>query len=177
MTIKMIKDPIHGFIEFEGDSENNLKDMLSDPFVQRLRRVKQLGFSDNIFPSATHSRFAHSLGVYAIAKKMLSIVEPNAHQGKWSNDGQACLAAALLHDVGHGMFSHAFEKAMALFFERNPNLINSNLKLQDAVKHEKISSRIILESSVKEHLINLDGVDLPNRVASLDFSRGIKESG
>jgi len=107
MASKMIKDPIHGFIEFDGDAELELKNMLSDPFFQRLRRVKQFGFSDYVFPSATHSRFAHSLGVYSVAKRMLSIVEPDARQGNWSREGQACLAAALLHDVGHGIFSHA----------------------------------------------------------------------
>ena len=86
MMRKMIKDPIHGFIEFEGTAEIELKNMLSDPFFQRLRRVKQLGFSDYVFPSATHSRFAHSLGVYAVAKRMLSIVEPNSRNGNWSRD-------------------------------------------------------------------------------------------
>lgn len=105
---KVIKDPIHGFIDFNGVRENELKNLLSDPFFQRLRRVKQLGFSDYVFPSAAHSRFAHSLGVYKIAKRMLTIIEPEGSRGRWSPKAEACLAAALLHDVGHGMFSHAF---------------------------------------------------------------------
>lgn len=89
MTTKMIKDPIHGSIEFEGQAELELKSMLSNPFFQRLRRVKQLGFSDHVFPSATHSRFAHSLGVYAVAKRLLAIVEPDVKRGEWSQQGQA----------------------------------------------------------------------------------------
>lgn len=95
MTAKMIKDPIHGSIEFEGEFELELKDLLSDPFFQRLRRVKQLGFSDHVFPSATHSRFAHSLGVYTVAKRLLSVVEPDGTEGNWTPKGQTCLADLL----------------------------------------------------------------------------------
>lgn len=167
MTTKYIKDSIHGFIEFEGEGENALKDLLSNPFLQRLRRVKQLGFSDYVFPSATHSRFAHSLGVYSISKRMLSIIEPDARKGNWSNEGQACLAAALLHDVGHGMFSHAFENAMNFFLERNPIHGKVFPGLKDAVNHEKVSRKIITASSIGEALVSLGGQDFPKLVADM----------
>ncbi|WP_434622608.1 HD domain-containing protein [Tabrizicola sp. M-4] len=163
----MIKDPIHGFIEFEGLAELELKDMLSDPFFQRLRRVKQLGFSDYVFPSATHSRFAHSLGVYSVARRMLSVVEPDARNGNWSEKGQACLAAALLHDVGHGMFSHAFEKAMEFYFERNPEQRTESPGLLDAVHHEKVSPKIITQSSIAASLTKLGGEGFPQLVADM----------
>ncbi|MBS9721498.1 HD domain-containing protein [Tianweitania sp. BSSL-BM11] len=162
---KMIKDPIHGSIEFEGDAELQLKSMLADPFFQRLRRVKQLGFSDYVFPSATHSRFAHSLGVYSVAKRMLSVVEPASNGGDWEPKGQACLAAALLHDVGHGMFSHAFEKAMELFSERNP--VHKDGPLQAAVNHEKVSRRIITETNIGQSLTKMGGSDFPALVANM----------
>lgn len=165
MTTKMIKDPIHGSIEFEGHAELSLKNMLSDPYFQRLRRVKQLGFSDYVFPSATHSRFAHSLGVYAVAKRLLSIVEPEGKKGEWSAQGQACLAAALLHDVGHGMFSHAFENAMKLYVARNPQ--SEGCPLVDAVDHEKISPRIIKDSSISHALENMGGAGFPAMVANM----------
>lgn len=167
MTSKMIKDPIHGFIEFEGAAELELKSMLSDPFFQRLRRVKQLGFSDYVFPSATHSRFAHSLGVYSVAKRMLSVVEPGTRQGDWSREGQACLAAALLHDVGHGMFSHAFEKAMEFYFERNPDDRATRPELSNAVNHEKVSEKIITQSSIANTLSHLGGKDFPKIVSDM----------
>lgn len=167
VSIKMIKDPIHGFVEFEGEIEHHLKDLLSDPFFQRLRRVKQLGFSDYVFPSAAHSRFSHSLGVYAVAKRMLPIVERDASNGKWSEKGRDCLAAALLHDVGHGMFSHAFEKAMKFFFERNPHLEEECPGLRDAVDHEKVSPKIIEDSSIGEHLNRLGGDSCASSVASM----------
>ena len=170
----MIKDPIHGFIEFEGEYELGLKDMLSDPFFQRLRRVKQLGFSDYVFPSATHSRFAHSLGVYSVAKQMLSIVEPDVQHGNWSQEGKACLAGALLHDVGHGMFSHAFEKAVEFYFERNPDQESSRGELKDAVDHEKVSLKIITQSSIAKVLSQLGGEDFPKLVGEM-LSKSRKE--
>lgn len=163
--IKMIKDPIHGSIEFEGKAELQLKSMLADPFFQRLRRVKQLGFADYVFPSATHSRFAHSLGVYSVTKRLLSVVEPEARKGDWTLKGQACLAAALLHDIGHGMFSHAFESAMELFVERNPQLEDSNLKA--AVNHEKVGPRIITGSTIAHTLTDIGGPDFPGMVANM----------
>lgn len=165
MNTKMIKDPIHGSIEFEGEAELHLKSMLADPFFQRLRRVKQLGFSDYVFPSATHSRFAHSLGVYSVAKRMLSVVEPNVRNGDWSLKGRACLAAALLHDIGHGMFSHAFEKAMELFVERNPQPQNS--ALQAAVNHERVSPQIVTGSSIARALVEMGGAEFPAMVAGM----------
>ncbi|RVU35996.1 HD domain-containing protein [Hwanghaeella grinnelliae] len=165
MKTKMIKDPIHGSIEFEGQFELELKNMLSNPYFQRLRRVKQLGFSDHVFPSATHSRFAHSLGVYAVAKRLLAIVEPDVKRGEWSQQGKACLAAALLHDIGHGMFSHAFEKAMGLYAIRNPGLKDS--PLMAAVDHEKVSPQIIIDSSIGCALEKMGGVGFPKMVANM----------
>lgn len=161
----MIKDPIHGAIEFEGDFENPLKDMLSDQFFQRLRRVKQLGFSDFVFPSATHSRFAHSLGVYAVAKRMLRVVEPDVRNGEWSEKGQACLAAALLHDVGHGMFSHAFENA-AKSYHAGSNSVSSE-GLKEAADHEKVTSRILTSSSIRDKLTGIGGAGFPQAVADM----------
>jgi len=170
MMIKVIKDPIHGFIEFEGDFENGLRQLLDDRFFLRLRKVKQLGFSDHIFPSATHTRFSHSLGVYWVARRMLAIVEPNAGPDGWSEKGKACLAAALLHDVGHGMFSHAFEGAMKNFLKEATLPDEKDSALRAAVNHEKISERIIMESSVADTLRNIGGDDFPKLVS--DIVRG-----
>jgi len=165
MTTKMIKDPIHGSIEFEGHAELELKSMLSDPYFQRLRRVKQLGFADFVFPSATHSRFGHSLGVYAVAKRLLSVVEPEVRKGDWSEKGRACLAAALLHDIGHGMFSHAFENAMEMYAARNG--LAEDSPLAAAVDHERISPRIIKESSIARALEKMGGKSFPGAVADM----------
>ncbi|MBZ8133827.1 HD domain-containing protein [Afifella sp. IM 167] len=107
-----IRDPLHNLIEFdEGDPfERMLWRVVKTAPFQRLRRIRQLGFSDLVYPGATHSRFAHSLGVFHTARKLMSIVEryvPNEPNERVN--AQAALAAALVHDVGHGPFSHAFE--------------------------------------------------------------------
>jgi len=163
-TSKTIKDPIHGAVKFEGAAELELKNLLSDPYFQRLRRVKQLGFSDHVFPSATHSRFAHSLGVYGVAKRLLSVVEPKGRGDDWSRKGKACLAAALLHDVGHGMFSHAFEHAMEKFIETHPEV---GEQFKDAVNHEKLSRRIVTETSVARVLKRIGGDGFAEEVAAM----------
>jgi HD superfamily phosphohydrolase len=167
MEIKTIKDPIHGFIHFEGEFENKLRKILDDPFFLRLRKVKQLGFSDHIFPSATHTRFSHSLGVYAVARRMLKVVDKPKGPGEWSEKGKACLAAALLHDVGHGMFSHAFENAMKDFVSSAD--LNSEKKeaLSIAVNHEKVSARIIQESSISVLLREIGGAGFPKLVSDM----------
>ncbi|MFB6109913.1 MAG: HD domain-containing protein [Halodesulfurarchaeum sp.] len=94
-----IKDSVHDHIEVEGVAAA----LLDTPLVQRLRRVSQLGTASLVYPSANHTRFEHSLGVYELATRALD------HLGIRGRDARAVRAAALLHDVGHGPFSHALE--------------------------------------------------------------------
>ena len=108
---------------------------------QRLRRVKQLGFSELVYPGATHSRFAHSVGVFHTARRLMKIVERHLQEAKRWRETEAlhALAAALLHDVGHGPFSHAFEDVGERL----------NLPLAD---HERISDRLIREGEIADVL-------------------------
>jgi HD superfamily phosphohydrolase len=107
-----VRDPLHNLIEF--DEGNAFERMLwrvvkTAPF-QRLRRIRQLGFSDFVYPGATHSRFIHSLGVFHTARQLMRIVQRHVpDQPAEHIKAEAALAAALVHDVGHGPFSHAFE--------------------------------------------------------------------
>jgi uncharacterized protein len=84
--------------------------------LQRLRRIKQLGLSEFVFPSATHTRFVHSLGVFHNARRLIGLIrrefELKRVPGEF-DEGRANVAAlaALLHDIGHGPFSHSFEEA------------------------------------------------------------------
>jgi HD superfamily phosphohydrolase len=75
---------------------------------QRLRRIKQLGFSDFVYPGATHLRLLHSVGVFHTARRLTKVIEKYL-PAKDARVDQA-LAAALVHDLGHGPFSHAFER-------------------------------------------------------------------
>ena len=107
---KIIRDPVHNVIAFENtDADRLLIDLINCREFQRLRRIKQLGLSELVFPGANHSRFAHSIGVMQTTRLLLRRV---LNLGVPLNDEQCAfiLAAALLHDVGHGPFSHAFEK-------------------------------------------------------------------
>ncbi|MGL4419030.1 MAG: HD domain-containing protein [Gemmataceae bacterium] len=107
---KTVCDPIHGLITFESNSWDRLLLMLINTHeFQRLRRIKQLGLSEMVFPGGNHSRFAHSIGVMHNARRFLDRIDKLGHKLD-EMQRTAVLTAALLHDVGHGPFSHAFEK-------------------------------------------------------------------
>src|SRR3954468_10281012 len=109
-----IRDPIHDLIEFGTDEFGQMAwSLLETPEFQRLRRIRQLGFSELVFPGATHSRFAHSVGVFHTARQLARHIEQK--RGSHPERAQVALAAALVHDVGHGPFSHAFEEAAKKF--------------------------------------------------------------
>lgn len=108
---KIIRDPVHNIVPFEDNAcDKLLLRLINTKEFQRLRRIKQLGLSQLVFPGADHSRFAHSIGVMHFARRMLDRL--NRIQPGCIDDTQRTivLVAALLHDVGHGPFSHAFEK-------------------------------------------------------------------
>lgn len=116
MPRRRIRDPIHDLIVFPDDGEGNtLWALLETEPVQRLRRIKQLGFSEFVYPGASQKRLSHSLGAMQMARRMLQSFEkrdaiadfnPKDHDA-WS---LATLCAALIHDIGHGPYSHVFEE-------------------------------------------------------------------
>ena len=139
---KVIRDPVHGLIAFHPGDEF-LLELIACPEFQRLRRVRQLGVSNITYPGAEHTRFAHSLGVLNFATRMLGRLRERYGRNKRivgliSRHGRSVRAAALLHDTGHGPFSHMLERA----FELNS-------------KHENRTIQIISErtSSVNKTLL------------------------
>lgn len=112
---KRLRDPVHGLIVF--DIEVNPLDRLAwrlidTPEFQRLRRIRQLGVSEFTFPGAVHTRFAHAIGVFHVARMLVDVLRREMTRQGETPDEQKCevaLIAALLHDLGHGPFSHAFE--------------------------------------------------------------------
>jgi HD superfamily phosphohydrolase len=116
---RVFRDPVHDLIAFEDNpSDRLLLDLINTKEVQRLRRIKQLGFTELVFPAANHSRFAHSLGVLQIARRMLEHFQRLEGRALDEEQRMLVLAASLLHDTGHGPFSHAFEKVTRQKHER-----------------------------------------------------------
>jgi hypothetical protein len=116
---KVIRDPVHNIVPFDDTPcDRLLLDLINSREFQRLRRVKQLGVSQLVFPGADHSRFAHSIGVMHVARRFLDRIARLDGLSLTEDQRIVVLAASLLHDVGHGPFSHAFEKITGEDHER-----------------------------------------------------------
>ncbi len=109
---KIFSDPVHGFISIP---RGLLMDLIQTPEVQRLRRIRQIGVGFKVFPAAEHTRFGHALGAMALMDDLLAHLRA---KGTPINDEehQAALIAALLHDLGHGPFSHTLEHELIADF-------------------------------------------------------------
>lgn len=106
-----LRDPVHGLIVFRGDNQLDRLAwaLIETPEFQRLRRIRQLGVSDFVFPSATHTRFAHSVGVFHTARTLIRVIEREIGERYDPKRAEVAVIAALLHDLGHGPLSHAFQ--------------------------------------------------------------------
>jgi len=127
--LKLIKDPIHGEVVIEDE----LLPLLDSPRVQRLRRIKQIGLGNLVYPGANHTRFEHSLGTMHVAKEL------GTRMGLDTDDQRKIAASALVHDVGHGPFSHTSEK----FSITSSGLDHSELTRREIVKGR--TSEILLD--------------------------------
>ena len=132
---KIINDPIYGFITI--DSGIIIK-LLNHPYFQRLRRISQLGLSYLVYPGAHHSRFQHAIGCMHLMTKAINQIRKKGHKIS-KKESEALKIAILLHDIGHGPFSHALEKSIvkdlsheylsALFMENLNKEFNGKLSM------------------------------------------------
>ncbi|WP_338121099.1 HD domain-containing protein [Capnocytophaga canis] len=106
--LKIVNDPVHGFIHIP---DAFIFDLMEHPYFQRLRRITQMGLSYLVYPGARHTRFQHALGCMHLMQK---VVETLRYKGVEISDkeAQGLYAAILLHDIGHGPFSHAMEHSI-----------------------------------------------------------------
>src|ERR1700754_2850840 len=102
---KIINDPIYGFVSIPNDL---IYDLINHPYFQRLRRIKQLGLTDLVYPGALHTRFHHVLGAMHLMSLAVNTIRRKGHEVT-KEEERAVLTAILLHDIGHGPFSHALE--------------------------------------------------------------------
>lgn len=105
---KIINDPVYGFISIASDL---LYDLVDHPYFQRLRRIRQLGLADIVYPGALHTRFHHALGAMHLMSQALRVLQEKGHL-IWELEMEAAQAAILLHDLGHGPFSHVLESVV-----------------------------------------------------------------
>ncbi len=152
----ILRDAVHGLVSFEAEEELVVPRLMDTPEVQRLRRIRQLGVASYAFPGAEHTRFAHAIGAAHVMKLLLARLR--SIQGElpfWqqvtTDRAQDSLAAAFLHDVGHGPLSHLFEDA-----------------IPGTAHHEEWTEKIVLDPSTGVHRV-LASYDahMPERVAAL----------
>lgn len=103
---KIINDPVYGFINFPSI---RVFDVVEHPWFQRLRRIKQLGLTELVYPGARHTRFHHALGATHLMTLALDVLSMKGHRIT-KKEAEGAILAILLHDIGHGPFSHALEK-------------------------------------------------------------------
>ena len=169
-----VRDPIHDLINFHehSDVDQLAWRLINTREFQRLRRIRQLGFSDFVYPCATHTRFSHCIGVFHTARQILSIIQREIGQRRFSK-GRAKITAiaALLHDVGHGPFSHTFEKVeKGLGFgmsheQRTANIITGDTDIRHVLNDEDSK----LADQVATLLLQKDPVDIYSSVVSSQF--------
>jgi uncharacterized protein len=107
-TNKIINDPVWGFIEL--DSQLHLE-LIEHPYFQRLRRIKQLGLSSLVYPGANHTRFEHAIGTMHLVRSAVDVLKKKGNKIT-PEEEEGVIAALLLHDIGHGPFSHALEQSI-----------------------------------------------------------------
>ncbi len=159
-----IFDAVYGYIELN-DVEFKL---VNSPLFQRLHWIKQLGPLYTIFPSAQHSRFSHSIGVFHIMKKMIDRLKDEIPRFETGDDGEKCLRlAALLHDIGHVPLSHIGENALISSYKPSQqtdsvkldvrtgwrSLFDEEYRATSTKLHELISAYIILNSKEIEDIL------------------------
>jgi len=105
---KIFNDPVYGFINIPDEL---IFDIVEHPYFQRLRRIKQLGLTHLVYPGALHTRFHHSLGAMHLMNETLNVLNSKGIE-LTDDEVQGALLAILLHDVGHGPFSHTLEKSI-----------------------------------------------------------------
>ena len=108
MKRKIINDPVFGFINVHNDFLYNL---IQHPFLQRLNRIRQLGLAAFVYPGAQHTRFHHSIGAMFLMNEALRTLKEKGHEIT-SNELDGAMAAILMHDIGHGPFSHVLENTL-----------------------------------------------------------------
>ncbi len=173
---KIFNDPVYGFISIPYDI---VFDVIEHPYFQRLRRIQQLGLSSLVYPGATHSRFHHSLGAMHLMYRSLEVLKSKG-QEITEDESKAAVLAILMHDLGHGPFSHALEGVLVedLHHEHISMLLMQNLQ-KEFGKPIEMAIQIFTNQYPKRFLyqlvsgqLDMDRLDYLNRDS---FYSGVSE--
>lgn len=149
---KVLRDPVHNYVYIQ---HQVILQLINTKEFQRLRRIRQLGVANLTFHGAEHSRFTHSVGVYEITRRICDLFARKyptrqTNDGLWDdNERLVALCAGLLHDIGHGPYSHTFE-----------HIFHTD--------HEALTRQILLDESTEvNHVLRQVAPDFPEQVASV----------
>lgn len=173
---KIINDPVYGFIAI---TDELIFDVLEHPYMQRLRRIMQLGLSHLVYPGALHTRFHHVLGAMHLMSLAISTIRRKGHEIT-PDEERAALLAILLHDIGHGPFSHALEYDIVsgvshedisgYFIERLTEEFGDDLKKAHAIFKNQYAKPFLYQLVSSQ--LDMDRLDYLNRDS---FYSGVSE--
>ena len=173
---KIINDPLYGFISLQGGIILNL---IEHPYFQRLRRISQLGLTSLVYPGALHTRFHHAIGAMHLMQKAIYVLRSKGHEIS-NEEAEGAKIAILLHDIGHGPYSHSLEHSivdnisheeLSLFYmHKLNNEFNGKLDLAIQIFKDEYS-KSYLHQLVSSQL-DMDRMDYLNRDS---FYSGVQE--
>jgi HD superfamily phosphohydrolase len=174
--LKIFNDPIYGFVSLPFEI---IFDLIEHPYFQRLRRIKQLGLTNLVYPGALHTRFHHAMGAMHLMSQAIEVIRAKGHEIT-EEEAKGVTIAILLHDIGHGPFSHALEHSIVnnishediseLFMERLNKQFGKQLQLAITIFQNKYKKKF-LHQLVSSQL-DMDRLDYLKRDS---FFTGVSE--
>ncbi|MEZ4921250.1 MAG: HD domain-containing protein [Saprospiraceae bacterium] len=172
---KIFNDPVYGFVSVP---HGLLLQIIDHPYVQRLRRIRQMGLSHFVYPGALHTRFNHALGALHLMQEAIEVLRSKGTEIS-TEEAEAVCAAILLHDVGHGPFSHALEHTLLhlhhesislLFMEELNRQMDGRLELAIQIFSDKYHKKFLHQ--LVSGQLDMDRMDYLNRDS---FFSGVSE--
>jgi HD superfamily phosphohydrolase len=173
---KIINDPVYGFISIP---DPIIFDLIQHPYVQRLRRIMQLGLSHLVYPGALHTRFHHAIGAMHLMTQAVATIRRKGHEIT-DDEERAVLIAILLHDLGHGPFSHALEHDIVKGISHEEITVHFLDKLTEEFGDDLLLAKLIFKNNYRKHFLHqlvssqldMDRLDYLNRDS---FYTGVSE--